>query len=181
MFRILLSLILIVFSVVLDTALLPMVYGGVFAVPVTLMVVMLHGILLGRMSGLLYGTIGGILLDITTGTLGIMMFLFMAIGFLIGVIVYEPEKQYVSDSRRREARQRLAWPALWVFVLYTISEIALLVAQYFYTTRFEWVYLLNLLIRSLIFTAAVTLLLPVFRPVLRSSQSNPSERKVKDF
>ena len=43
--------------------------------------------LMGRMSGLLFGTLGGLLMDITTGTLGTMTFFFMFVGFMIGLIV----------------------------------------------------------------------------------------------
>ena len=44
---------------ILDTTILPIVYGGVYTVPLTVVAVFLIGMLLGRMSGLLYGIVSG--------------------------------------------------------------------------------------------------------------------------
>jgi drug/metabolite transporter (DMT)-like permease len=57
-------ILIILFSVILDTTVLPVVYGGVYTVPLTAVAVFLIGMLMGRMSGLLYGTIGGLLRQI---------------------------------------------------------------------------------------------------------------------
>ncbi len=181
MLRRILPALLILVSVLLDTAVLPVVYGGLYAVPVTLVMVFLIGMLLGRMRGLLYGTIGGLLLDITTGTLGMLMLVFMFCGFMIGLIVYQPEEQYVSAARRRASRRRWVWPAIWTFSLYAVVEVALLVMQYFYTANFKWQYLLYILIRAAILTVAVVLLRPLFGTMLLSRRPAARVREVKNF
>ena len=181
MLRRLLPALLILLSVILDTAVLPIVYGGLFTVPLTLVVVFLIGMLLGRMRGLLYGTIGGLLLDITTGTLGLMMALCMFCGFMIGLIVYQPEERYISAARRRATRRRWVWPAIWTFVLYAVGEVALLVMQYFHTASFRWGYPLYILIRSVILTAAVVVLRPLFSAMLLSRRPATRVREVKNF
>ncbi|MBR6890230.1 MAG: ECF transporter S component, partial [Clostridia bacterium] len=96
--------IMILVCVILDTTILPIVYGGVYTVPLTVVAVLLIGMLMGRMRGLLYGTIGGLLIDITTGTLGMMTFFFMAVGFVIGLILYNPGEHLRTG--RRVARRR---------------------------------------------------------------------------
>ena len=97
---------LILATFILDTTLMPIVYGGVYTVPLTLVAVFLIGMLLGRMSGLLYGTIGGLLIDITSGTLGMMAFFFMAVGFLIGLILYNPG-EHLRMARRNARKRRI--------------------------------------------------------------------------
>ena len=99
MLRRLAPMLMILVCVTLDTTVIPVAYGGVYTVPLTVVAVFLIGMLMGRMSGLLYGTIGGLLIDITTGTLGMMTFFFMAVGFMIGLILYNP------GERLRTARQ----------------------------------------------------------------------------
>ena len=91
---------------ILDTTIMPIVYGGVYTVPLTVVAVFLIGMLMGRMRGLLYGTIGGLLIDITSGTLGMMTFFFMAVGFVIGLILYNPGEQ-LRTARRHAGRKRL--------------------------------------------------------------------------
>ena len=182
MLRRILPTLLILLCVVLDTAVLPIVYGGLYAVPLTLVAVFLIGMLLGRMRGLLYGTIGGLLVDITTGTLGMMMLAYMFCGFMIGLIVYQPEEQYVSAARRRASRRRWVWPAIWTFALYGVVEVALLVLQYFYTAHFLWQYLLYILIRAVVCTALVVLLRPLFGAMLLSRRTSSARvREVKNF
>mgnify|MGYP002869875887 CR=1 FL=1 len=108
-------------------------YGGIYTVPLTAVAVLLIGILLGRMSGLLYGTIGGLLIDITSGTLGMMTFFFMAVGFMIGLILYNPGEHLRSG--RRVARKKRVQRGVWVFVLYAVGELTLFVIQYFNTAE----------------------------------------------
>ncbi len=181
MLRPLLPALFILLSVILDTSVLPIAYGGLFTVPLTLVVVFLIGMLTGRMRGLLYGTVGGLLIDITAGTLGMMMAFFMAAGFMIGLIVYQPEEQYISAARRRATRRRWVWPAIWTFVLYLAGEVALLVYQYFHTARFKPEYLLYILARAVICTAAVILLRPLFSALLVSRKPPSRVREVKNF
>ena len=182
MFRRLSPILLILACFLLDTAVMPIVYGGVYTVPLTIVAVFGIGMVLGRMSGLLFGTLGGLLMDITTGTLGAMTFFFMFVGFMIGLIVYVPAERLLPS--RRKQRRRNMWQAVWVFALYTVGEIAILVAQYFNTAAMQWLYLLNILIRALICTALTMLLRPAIQRLLLGK--NPGRglsrnREVKNF
>ena len=182
MFRRFSPILLILACFLLDTAVMPIVYGGVYTVPLTVVAVFGIGMVLGRMSGLLFGTLGGLLMDITTGTLGAMTFFFMFIGFMIGLIVYTPGDRILPS--RRKQRRRLMWRVTWVFALYTVGELAILVAQYFNTAAMEWRYLLNILIRALICTAATLLLYPAIQRLLAGKNPGralPRNREVKSF
>lgn len=182
MFRRLSPLLLILFSVILDTTVFPIVYSGVYSVPLTLVTVLLIGMLLGRMSGLLYGTIGGLLIDITAGTLGMMTFYFMSAGFMIGLILYIPNERPALSHR--QLRRRRINRAVWVFVLYGLGELVLFFIQYFNTAVIESVYFLNILIRCLICTGICTLLRPLMHAIMvgrRKTASNARNREVKSY
>ena len=183
MFRRFLPALLVLICFLLDTTVMPVVYTGVYAVPLTLVAVFCIGMVLGRMRGLLYGTLGGLLMDITTGSLGMMTYYFMFVGFMIGLIVYVPGER-ILPSRRKQQR-RLIWRSTWVFVLYTVGEIAMFVIQYFNTAEFEWIYMLNILIRAAICTLLCLVARPVFaswltgKPLRRTAKSR--RREVKSF
>lgn len=182
MFRRLNPILLILVCFILDTTIMPIVYGGVYAVPLTVVAVFGIGMALGRMSGLLFGTLGGLLMDITTGTLGVMTFFFMFIGFMIGLILYTPGDRILPS--RRKQRRRLMWRATWVFALYAVGELAILVVQYFNTAAMEWRYLLNILIRALICSALTLLLYPAIQRLLMGKNPGralPRNREVKSF
>ncbi len=173
---------LVLTTFILDTTVLPIVYGGVYAVPLTVVAVLLIGMLMGRMRGLLYGTIGGLLIDITSGTLGLMTFFFMAVGFMIGLILYNPGEHLRTG--RRLARRKRFQRAIWVFVLYAMGEAVLLVIQYFNTAELHWMYFLNIVLRALIVTALTLLLRPLAYHVLLGSERTrvtARDREVKSF
>ena len=175
-------LLLILACFMLDTTVLPIVYTGVYAVPLTIVAVFLIGMLMGRMRGLLYGTIGGLLIDITSGTLGMMTFYFMAVGFMIGLILYVPGEAMLPG--RRGYRRRMLQQAQWVFVLYAVGEVVILVIQYFNTATLHWLYIANIAARSLICAALVTLFRPaVYRMLMtgRRVRVPAGNREVKSF
>ena len=182
MFRRFIPALLILVCFILDTTLLPIVYGGLYAVPLTLVAVFSIGMVLGRMRGLLYGTLGGLLLDITSGTLGMMTFFFMITGFLIGLIVYDPSEHVVASRRKR--RRRLLWRFSWIFSLFAAGEIAIFIYQYFHTATFEIIYVLSILLRSAIFTAITLALYPAMNHLLIGRgprRAAPRNREVKSF
>ena len=161
---------------------MPIVYGGVYTVPLTLVAVFLIGMLMGRMQGLLYGTIGGLLIDITSGTLGMMAFFIMAVGFLIGLILYNPGEHL--RMARRNARKRRIQRGVWVFALTMMGEIVLFIIQYFNTATLQWVYFLNMGVRALICTALTILLRPAaYRLLLGDDRRRRPvrDREVKSF
>ena len=172
---------LILACFILDTTVLPIVYGGVYAVPLTVVAVLLIGMLMGRMRGLLYGTIGGLLIDITSGTLGMMTFFFMAMGFLIGLILYNPG-EHLRTARRKARRKRFE-RAAWVFALYAMGETALFVIQYFNTAELRPIYFVNIAVRSLICAALTLLLRPAAYSMLLGNRSRvpTRDREVKSF
>ena len=178
MFRRFLPAVLILLFFLLDTTVMPVVYTGIYGVPLTVVCVFCIGMVLGRMRGLLYGTMGGLLLDITTGTLGMMTYFLMFMGFMIGLIVYVPGERILPS--RRKQRRRLVWRSTWVFALYVIGEIALFVIQYFNTAEFEWIYLLNILIRAVVCTAACTLARPVFDLMLTGKSMHRAKKSRKE-
>ena len=174
-------MLMILACVTLDTTVIPVVYGGVYTVPLTVVAVFLIGMLMGRMSGLLYGTIGGLLIDITTGTLGMMTFFFMAAGFMIGLILYNPGER-LRTARRHAGRKRVQ-RVVWVFVLYALGELALYVIQYFNTADIRLIYFVNIAARSLICTALTLLLRPAAYSVLLGNRNRvpTRDREVKSF
>lgn len=182
MLRRLAPALMVLVTVILDTTVLPIIYSGVYAIPLTVVAVFLIGMLMGRMRGLLYGTIGGLLIDITAGTLGLMTFFFMAVGFLIGLILYNPGEHLRSG--RRVARKKRLQRALWVFVLYTLGEVALLVIQYFNTAELQLIYFANIAVRALICTALTVLLRPLAYTILLGGNRGrvpTRNREVKNF
>ena len=173
---------MILATFILDTTVLPIVYGGVYAVPLTVVAVLLIGMLMGRMRGLLYGTIGGLLIDITSGTLGIMTFFFMAAGFLIGLILYNPGEHLRTG--RRVARRKRFQREIWVFALYALGEAVLLVIQYFNTATLQAMYFVNIAARAMIVAALTLLMRPVAYHLLLGGNRGriPARaREVKSF
>ena len=182
MLRRLAPALLILATVILDTTVLPIVYSGVYAIPLTVVAVFLIGMLMGRMRGLLYGTIGGLLIDITSGTLGVMTFFFMAVGFLIGLILYNPGEHLRTG--RKLARRRHLERATWVFALYAVGETALFMIQYFNTADLRIIYFVNIALRALICTGLVMLLRPVAYALLIGNNQGrvpTRNREVKSF
>ena len=182
MFRRVLPTLLCLAVFLIDTTIVPMVVAGPYAVPLSAVLILCIGMTVGRMRGLLYGTLTGLLIDITSGTLGMMTFFYMAIGFMIGLIVYEPEGTAVSSLRQR--RRRILWQAVWVLALYAAGEVVLFVIQYFNTAAFQWRYLLNILIRSAICMALTMALRPLIQRLLVPKgveRKAPRSREVKSF
>lgn len=175
---------MILLTILLDTAVIPLFYSGRFLIPLTLILVILIGIQLGRTMGMLYGMIAGLLLDISTGYLGMKLFPYIIIGFLIGFLL-DQQPQISRAMDRSERFQLVAVRLIWVIILVLLHEIVMLVIQYFNTAVFDWEYVANLLIRSLITTALVQLIYPLtfrlFRGKARQAAGGRSTREVKHF
>ena len=103
----------VLLSILLDTAVLPVFYYGRFLVPLSLVAVILCGVQLGRTSGMLYGMIAGLLLDVSAGTLGMKLFPYVAIGFLVGFFL-DQQPEISRSMERRERLQRLAVRTIWI-------------------------------------------------------------------
>ena len=184
MLRKLAPILTILLSILLDTAILPVFYYGRFLVPVSLAVVILCGVQLGRTSGMLYGMFAGLLLDVSAGTLGMKLFPYVAIGFLVGFFLdQQPEISRSMD--RRERLQRLAVRMIWISLPLLVYEIVMLIYQYFSTAIFEWSYVADLLLRVLMLTALCQLLYtPMHRMYFgktNSTRKGRNTREVKSF
>ena len=80
---------LILLLLMLDTAIVPVFFTGVYYVPLTLVLIICIGASYGRISGMLYGLAAGVLIDILVGyPLGMRLFQYIAAGFLSGLIVH---------------------------------------------------------------------------------------------
>ena len=167
-------------AVLFDTAILPVLYHGTYAVPVTVVVALCIGLLLGRMRGMLFGMVGGLLIDISSGTLGAMTFFFLLAGFLVGLLVDE------SNDRRFVGFRFHLRRGMAAFALFLIGEVVFCVYAYFQTASFEWVFVLRMLARSLIVSVLTMLLCPalsrVFFGTTRAHASyTGKKREVKHF
>lgn len=167
-------------AVLLDTAVLPVIYRGTYTVPITVVVVLCVGLLLGRLRGMLYGMIGGLLMDISTGTLGIMTFFCMAVGFLIGLIIDEASDRRYSDIRFHLRRGGVA------FGLYALGEAVFCFYSYFLTASFNWLFVLQIAARSLTVAVLTMLLCPALNLLFYGKKRaqrrlSGNKREVKHF
>ena len=177
-------LLTVLLSVLLDTAVIPVFYYGRFVLPLSLIVVILIGVQRGRTYGLLYGMIAGLLLDVTAGTLGMKLFPYIAIGFLIGFLL-DQQPEIDRNMDRIERLNILAIRMIWISILVALYEVVMLVLQYFSTAVFSWVYVGNLTIRVALITVLTQLLHPAFHR-LYIGRTGPggggrSTREVKHF
>ena len=155
MFRKTLPYLLIVVAVLLDTSIIPVFYVGTLTIPLTLVVTFCVSLTLGKVRGMLLGTIGGLLIDITAGTLGTMTFYFLIAGFLVDLILDtgNPNVRQIFTIRRRIFR------VIIVFSVYELGELVFLVHRYFVSNSFEWFYVRNMAYRGILFTALTLLLI----------------------
>ncbi len=78
--------VLLIASVLLDLAILPVLVRSRYLPMMTLVTTIEFGLLLGRTRGSLYGMIGGLLIDILTGSpMGLRTVLYIAAGYASGV------------------------------------------------------------------------------------------------
>lgn len=168
----------------LDTALIPVLYYGRYLVPLTLVVVILTGIQMGRAQGIIAGLVAGLLLDVTAGTLGLKLVPYVLIGFLIGFFL-DQQPQIDRSLPRRERIQLILVRIIWISALVFLHELVLMIYQYFNTAIFEWAYLRDLIIRVLITTALCLVLYTPFRSLcfggIRASGAGRDTREVKNY
>lgn len=182
MFRRLTPILTILAAVLIDTAIMPVFYHGTYTIPLTLAITLCIGLTLGKLRGGLFGMIGGLLIDITAGTLGTMTFFFLAAGFLIALIL---------DERSASVRTLTGiWlhlrRAAVIAALYLLGETVFCVYRYFQTAFFEWMYVQNILCRGALFTLIATLLCPALARLYLGKRKTGSTyygktREVKHF
>lgn len=183
MLRRLAPLFAVLIAFLLDTAVLPVFYYGRYLVPLTLMVVILTGIQRGRTQGMLYGLVAGLLLDVTAGTLGLKLFPYVLIGFLIGFFL-DQQPEIDRSMKPRDRRQLMLVRIIWIAVLAFLHELALLIYQYFNTAVFEWIYLRDLFIRVALLTALCLIAYAPFHAIYfgrARADAGDYTREVKNF
>ena len=161
MFRRILPLFILLLTLLVDTAILPVFYHGAYSFPLSLAVVMITSVLLGWLQGILWGLISGLLIDITVGTTGVMAFGYMALGFLAGLILDESQDTDTSFVRM------MVWRAVVIFALYFIAEGVYCAYRYFMTASFEWIFVARMAVRSILFTAFTFLITPLLSRLYR--------------
>ena len=184
MLRRLAPLFAVLIAFLLDTAILPVFYYGQFLMPLTLIVVIVTGIQLGRVWGMLYGLIAGALLDVSAGTLGMKLFPYVLIGFLIGFFL-DQQPQIDRSMDRSERTQLMLVRIIWIAALLIVHEVVMLIYQYFHTAVFEWYYVRDLVIRVGLVTVLCLIAYPLFHAICfgraKASRSGRSTREVKNF
>ena len=174
--------VLTLLALMLDTSVIPFLIGGPYVVSLTFISVLVTGIHLDRMHGMLYGLIGGLLMDILVSyPLGFNTFIFVGLGFLAGLIAYEPLEVRVRKAPSRVYMRR----GLTLLGMALVRELAIFGYQYFNTALIEGIYFVNILIRTLL-TAGLGLLLGPLeaRIVLGKGvryQRTSAKREVKSF
>ena len=107
--RRILPAVLTLLSLMVDTSVIPFLIESPYIVSLTFITVLVIGVHLDRMHGMLYGLIAGLLQDILVGyQLGFNTFVYIILGFLAGLIAYEPED---VRARRRPSRSTCAAPS----------------------------------------------------------------------
>ena len=173
---------LVIMALLIDTSVVPFVLANPFIVSLTLVTVLELAIYLGRMHGMLYGTLGGLLLDILVGyPLGFNTFRFIILGFLAGTVAYEP----VEERTRKAASRLYLRRALTLFAAVLASEIVVYAYQYFNTALLNGVYFRNIGIRTALSTALGMLLGPIDARLIlgkpKPYQRTSAKREVKSF
>ena len=174
--------VLTLLMLMLDTSVIPFLIGGPYIVSLTFITVLVLGVYLDRMHGMLYGLIGGLFLDILVGyQLGFNTFIFIGLGFLAGLIAYEP-----LEVRARKAPSKVYLRlGLTILGMALVRELIIYGYQYFNTALIEGIYFLNILIRTLLTAGLGMLLGPLeARAVLGKGvryRRTSAKREVKSF
>lgn len=183
MFKRLAPLFTVLLSVLLDTSVIHVLYHGVYLLPLSLVIVVLISMLLGRTWGVLYGLLAGLIMDVSAGTLGLKLFGYIAIGFLVGLMLDQQDHRGMIDGEQklRYSVSRIIWVAIFI----GLYELVMLIYQYFSTAVFDWRFAGNMLLRIGIMDLLCQLLyVPLRRLYLgKRSQfaSRRNTREVKNY
>ena len=150
------SAILLIVTVLIDTAVIPVLLSSRYIMPLSLMAVMSIGMLRGSIHGALSGVVSGLMIDISCGTLGVFLITYVLSGFIIGIIVYIPE---AYKSRQITRRKLYILRALISFAILIVFECIIAFSKYYQTALFDWLYVRDMFIRAFIGTAGTILML----------------------
>jgi len=160
--------IMVLFMLVMDCTVLPMLATGSLMPLLTLLTVHSLGLLLGRSSGALYGLIAGLLMDVLVSTpLGLMTSLYTAMGYLGG---------WFAHSRLRYPLIPLV-SGLMGFAAYELVQAAYVILA---SGQISGRMFLDAGVRVLIHAAATQAMCWVYGIILRpAGQKNPQARSFR--
>ncbi len=156
---------MIILCILIDTAVIPFEAANPLYYPkFTLLTVITIALLMGRTQGILYGLIGGVLMDISLLIpVGLTSVLYTVCGFLAGYIA-------------RKMRVRILSSVIAPIVSMEIYELVMTVYYVSSGGAFEWSMLLQGLIRSAIGCALIQLMYIGFKAVFKPKYSRYEKR-----
>ncbi len=157
---------MVILCFLLDTAVIPFeVANPVYFPKFTLLTIITIALLMGRTQGILYGLVGGVLMDITLLIpVGFTSVLYTLSGFLAGYI-------------GRKMRVRILSSIVAPIISMMVYEIAMTLYYVSEGGMFDWMMIMGGFIRSLIGCALIQLMYIGFKAVLKPKYSRYEKRR----
>ena len=179
MFRRYLPLILLILAVMIDTAVIPVL--GIanldkYMPPLLISSVIALGLLLGRTRGILWGLVGGLVMDVlASNRFGLFSIVCLVGGYLAGIAGRRYER-YMADMSRGRYRHYVLTQVIAPVGCYAIYELVMLVYLYLGGSRLQIEMLRSMLIRTAISAALVQIFYPLYDRLLRPEWSRYASR-----
>ena len=156
---------MVILCILLDTSVIPFeVSNPVYFPKFTLLTIITIALLMGRTQGILYGLIGGVLMDISLLIpVGLTSVVYTVCGFLAGYIA-------------RKMRIRILSSIIAPIVSMMVYEIVMTVYYVSATGFFDWMMLASGFIRSLIGCALIQIMYIGFKAVFKPKYSRYEKR-----
>ena len=157
---------MIILCVLIDTAVIPFEAANPIYYPkFTLLTIITIALLMGRTQGILYGLVGGVLMDISLLIpVGFTSVLYTVTGFLAG---------YIGRKMRIRILSSIVAPILSMMVY----EIAMTIYYVSVGGMFDWMMILGGFIRSLIGCAIIQIMYIAFKAVFKPKYSRYEKRR----
>ena len=156
---------MVILCILIDTAIIPFeVSNPIYYPKFTLLTIITIALLMGRTQGILYGLIGGVLMDISILIpVGLTSVLYTVCGFLAGYIA-------------RKMRIRILSSIIAPIVSMMLYEIVMTVYYVSAGGAFDWMMLFQGFIRSLIGCAIIQVMYIGFKAVFKPKYSRYEKR-----
>lgn len=157
---------MVILGFLIDTAIIPFeVANPVYFPKFALLSIITIALLMGRTQGILYGLVGGVLMDITLYIpVGLTSVLYTVAGFLAG---------YIGRKMRIRILSSIVAPIISMMVY----EIAMTIQYVSIGGMFDWIMILNGFIRSIIGCVLIQILYIGFKAVLKPKYSRYEKRR----
>ena len=157
---------MIILCVLIDTAVIPFeVANPVYFPKFTLLTIITIALLMGRTQGILYGLVGGVLMDISILIpVGLTSVLYTVTGFLAGYI-------------GRKMRIRILSSIVAPIVSMMVYEIAMTIYYVSQGGIFEWMMIFEGFVRSVIGCAFIQIMYIAFKAVFKPKYSRYEKRR----